>query len=736
MSRLSLHRSTTKSGIPSRVIALALSIVTAMPIAAFAADRSAANVDQKRLVGSASEPGTWLTRGGNTDEQHYSPLAKVDTSNVERLGLAWYGEFDTNRGQQATPLVIDGVLYTSTAWSKVYAYDAATGKQLWFFDPKVPGKKAPDGCCDIVNRGVAAWKGRIYVGTYDGRLIAIDAKTGKPVWETQTTDVTRSYTITGAPRVSNGLVFIGNGGAEFGVRGYVSAYSADTGKLAWRFYITPNPEGKPDGAASDKIHKEIGLKSWGDGWWKQTGGGGTAWDALVYDKDYDQLLIGTGNGTPWSYVARSGGVGDNLFISSIVAVDAKTGAYKWHYQSTPAEEWDFTATQPIVLTELDVGGKRTKVAMQAPKNGFFYVLDRSNGKLLSAKNFMPINWAAGVDLETGRPIEYPAARYSKTGGDFLAIPGAFGAHNWPPMAYSPKTGLVYIPAQQGSFGYKHDPNFKYNPLNGAWNLANISGHPTLAPRDEADRLSITQSFRGDLIAWDPAAQKEVWRVSYPSIGAGGTLATAGNLVFQGTPDGIFHAYAADTGKEVWSYDGRIGIIAGAMSYEIDGTQYVAVLAGLGGSAGLQIPHMKNPRAGIGRVLVFKLDGKGTLPPYQRAHRPAQVPDETFAPELVAKGAAFYGNCVACHGYGTYTNDEVVPDLRRSPMLLHKDAFASVVHDGILESRGMVSFADRMSREDVEALRAYLVDRAKQLKADEDAEQAARAAGNAAEKANP
>lgn len=724
------------SGKRWRIAAALLAAVLPLAAPAIAATASVAAVNQERLVNAGKDPANWVTHGGTTDEQHYSPLDQINTSNVGRLGLAWYGEFDTNRGQEATPLVIDGVLYTSTAWSKVYAYDAATGKPLWFFDPKVPGKTGPLGCCDVVNRGVAAWNGKIFVGTYDGRLVAVDAKTGEKVWETQTTDVTKSYTITGAPRVVKGKVLIGNGGAEYGVRSYVSAYDAESGKLAWRFYITPNPEGKPDGAASDEIHRKIGYNSWGDGAWRQTGGGGTAWDAIVYDKDFDQVLIGTGNGTPWNHRVRSGGVGDNLFISSIVAVNANTGEYKWHYQSTPAEEWDFTATQPIVLTELDVAGKRTKVAMQAPKNGFFYVLDRSNGQLVSAKNYMPVNWATGIDLKTGRPIEYPAARYDKHGNDFLAIPGAFGAHNWPPMAYSPKTGLVYIPAQQGAYGYKDDPNYKYNPLPGAWNLGSISAQPALSPRDEAERLGLTQSFRGDLIAWNPATQKEAWRVEYPSIGAGGTLATGGNLVFQGTPDGVFHAYAADTGKEVWTYDGRIGIMAGAMSYEIGGTQYIAVLSGLGGSAGLQIPHMKNPHAGPGRVLVFKLDADGTLPPYERVHRSAQVPAETFPKELVAKGAAFYGNCVACHGYGTYTNDEVVPDLRRSPMLLSKEAFAKVVYDGVLESRGMVSFADRMSRDDVEALRAYLADRAAQLKADEDAEQAARAAGNAADKANP
>jgi len=695
-----------------------------------AQDRPPASVNQERLVNAHTDPSNWITKGGTSDEWHYSPLDQINTSNISRLGLAWYGDFDTRRGQEATPLVIDGVLYTSTAWSKVYAYDAKTGRQLWFFDPEVPGGKGPDGCCDVVNRGVAAWDGMIFLGAYDGRLIALDAKTGEQRWQTQTTDVTRSYTITGAPRVVRGKVLIGNGGAEFGVRGYVSAYDAYTGDLAWRFYMTPHPEGKPDGAASDEILARVGYASWGDGAWREVGGGGTSWDAIVYDKDFDQVLIGTGNGSPWDYLARSGGEGDNLFLASIVALDADTGAYKWHYQTTPGEEWDFTATQPIILADLNIDGQARKVAMQAPKNGFFYVIDRSNGKLISAKNFMPVNWAAGVDLDTGRPIEYPGARYSKTGGDFLAVPSAFGAHSWHPMSYSPKTGLVYIPAQQAPFGYKSDPDFKWNPRPGTWNLANTSPQTVIWPNSEAERQGMAHSFRSDLVAWDPVKQQEAWRVRYPSIGAGGTFVTAGNLVFQGTPDGMFHAYAADTGEEVWRYDGRIGIIAGAMSYELDGVQHIAVLSGLGGVSALLVPHMHDPHAGMGRILVFRLDGNATLPPYERPMRPAQVPDEVFPQEMVAKGAGFYaGICMFCHGIGAYTNGEVITDLRRSPMLLNKEAFAQVVHGGILERQGMVSFAHSMSLDDVEAVRAYLVDRAIQLQADEEAEQAAKARGN-------
>ncbi|MGE0674055.1 MAG: PQQ-dependent dehydrogenase, methanol/ethanol family, partial [Methylibium sp.] len=398
-------------------------------------------VNAARLAAAAQEPANWMTHGGTYQEARYSPLDQINTRSIARLKLAWYGDFDTSRGQEATPLVIDGVMYTTSSWSKVYAYDAATGKLLWRHDPKVPGDRGADACCDVVNRGVAAWNGKVYVGTLDGRLEALDAKTGKLVWSTVTVDQTRPYTITGAPRVVKGKVLIGNGGAEYGVRGYVSAYDAETGALAWRFYMTPNPENKPDGAASDAILMSKAYGTWHDGAWKQTGGGGTPWDAIVYDADFDQVIIGTGNGNPWSWEHRSGSKGDNLFLGSLLALDAETGAYKWHYQETPSENWDFTSTQPIILTELTLQGRQRKVLLHAPKNGFFYVVDRKDGALISAEPFTTVNWATGIDLKSGRPIEAPGARYERTKKSFWAMPGPFGSHNWHPMAFSPKTGL-------------------------------------------------------------------------------------------------------------------------------------------------------------------------------------------------------------------------------------------------------------------------------------------------------
>ena len=392
----------------------------------------------------------WSNIGFDAKEQRYSPLEQINDGNVDELGIAWFKDLPDARGQEATPIEVDGKLYISTAWSKVFAYDAKTGEELWSYDPGVDGAKAVDACCDVVNRGVAINRGKLFFGTIDGRLIALDANTGARLWETQTTDNSKPYTITGAPRVVKNMVIIGNGGAEFGVRGYVSAYDASDGNLKWRFYTVPNPEGKPDGAASDEIFEKAANATWGDGGnWRESGGGGTVWDSIVYDEDLDQLYFGVGNGNPWNHGLRSGGEGDNLFLSSIVAVNPDTGKYLWHYQETPAESWDYTATQHIIQAEMPIDGKMRKVLYHAPKNGFFFVIDRLDGTLISAEPFVEgINWATGYDMKTGRPIENPDARFYKTGKPFIAIPGALGAHNWHPMSYNPNTGLVYIPAQQ------------------------------------------------------------------------------------------------------------------------------------------------------------------------------------------------------------------------------------------------------------------------------------------------
>jgi quinohemoprotein ethanol dehydrogenase len=514
-----------------RHIVLGLGLISAAAIAATTTTRPrpAAAVDQHRLDNAASEPGNWMTYGGTYAETRFSPLTEINEKTIARLKPAWVVDLDNARGQEATPLVVDGVMYTSTAWSKVMALDAATGKVLWHYDPQVIGGKAVHACCDVVNRGVAVWKGKVYVGTIDDRLIALDAKTGKLLWSVVTADQKQAYTITGAPRVFKDKVVIGNSGAELGVRGYVTAYDTATGKKVWRFYTVPgNPANGPDGEASDAAMK-IALPTWAGEWWKY-GGGGTVWDSMVYDSDLNQLLIGVGNGSPWNHQVRSNGKGDNLFLSSIVAVDPDTGQYKWHYQETPGESWDFTGTQQITLDTLDLGDGPRKVIIHAPKNGFVFVIDRTNGKLLSAKPYVMVNWATGYDLKTGRPNEVEGARYHN--GGFMMAPSGLGAHAWQPMSYDPRTHIAYIPAMQAPLVYANDPKFEFHP--GRWNTAAAMGGaaPGLPADPVARAKAVAAMSRGTLLAWDVVKGKPLWKVEHGFPWNGGTLATAGNLVFQ------------------------------------------------------------------------------------------------------------------------------------------------------------------------------------------------------------
>src|SRR5579883_2038358 len=419
----------------------------------------------------------------------------TNASNVNRLGLAWTFDMETKRGLEATPIVVDGTMYVTGSWSIVYAVDAVTGKRLWRYDPEVSRAWGQRACCDVVNRGVAVYGDLVYVATIDGRLIAL--KNGIPQWSVQTTDKNQSYTITGAPRIVKGKVIIGNGGAEFGVRGYVSAYDAKTGKLVWRFYTVPGDPSKPfESPAMEKA-----AKTWTGEWWKY-GGGGTVWDSLAYDPELDLLYAGTGNGSPWNWKVRSPGGGDNLYLSSIVALKPDTGELVWHYQTTPGDSWDYTAVQQMILTTLSIEGKARKVIMQAPKNGFFYVLDRATGELLSAKPYVTINWAKEVDMKTGRPVENPEARELDPKKMFIQQPGPLGGHNWQPMSYHPGTKLVYIPAQENGYLYMADANFKWVP-GGVWNLGMLP-----IPTDDPAPF-VTP---GMLLAWDPVKQQAKWKV--------------------------------------------------------------------------------------------------------------------------------------------------------------------------------------------------------------------------------
>lgn len=675
-------------------------------------DATANDPTGTRIANADSDPNNWLSHGRGYDEQRNSPLTQINASNVSQLGLVWSHDLDTNRGQEATPIVVDGTMFTTSAWSKVQAFDALTGKVLWEFDPKVPGAAGAKACCDVVNRGVAYWGGKVFVGTLDGRLIALDAKTGKQLWSVVTVDQSKNYTITGAPRVVKGRVIIGNGGAEFGVRGYITAYDAETGKQAWRFYTVPGEPGKADGAASDKVLAKAGS-SWTGNWWKNGGGGGTVWDSMSYDPKLDLLYIGVGNGSYWRRSIRSPGGGDNLFIASIVAIRPETGEYVWHYQETPGDQWDYTATNHMILADLVIGGQTRKVLMQAPKNGFFYVLDRTNGKLISAEPYVKVNWATGIDKKTGRPNFNPDSDYSKTGKTWLAMPGALGAHDWMPMAFNPATGLVYIPAQELGFPYLADPDFKPKPH--GVNLGVDLGALNL-PDDPKVLAAVRKTVKGYLIAWDPKTNKEVWRAPHEGAWNGGVLSTSGNLVFQGDGAGMLNSYDAKSGKKLWSYDVQTGVVAPPITWSRGGKQYVTLVAGWGGAYPLLVGGLswgsKGPVPNRSRVLTFALGANGKLPPAPPVERRTLQATAQFAdPATIALGRKAYDRtCVACHGSGAVSGG-IAPDLRYSATIADKATWESIIIDGALSDQGMISFKDNYTPQEVEAMRAYVIDRA-------------------------
>jgi PQQ-dependent dehydrogenase (methanol/ethanol family) len=668
-------------------------------------------VDEARVLRADREPENWLVHGRTYSEQRFSPLQLVNDKNVAQLGLAWFYDLDTRRGQEATPIVVDGVMYFTTAWSKVFALNAATGAPLWAYDPKVNPEWAVNACCDVVNRGVAVWGGKVFFGTLDGRLVALDAATGKLLWEKLTIDRKFRYTITGAPRVVKSKVIIGNGGAEMDVRGYVSAYDAETGEMAWRFYTVP---GDPAKGFENPILAQA-AKTWSGEWWKY-GGGGTVWDSMVYDPELDLLFIGVGNGGPWNPRIRSPHGGDNLFTCSIVALRPETGDYVWHYQENPDDAWDYDSDEQMILADLTIAGQSRKVLLHAPKNGIFYVLDRATGALISAAPYTHITWASGVDLKTGRPVETELARYPGRNTE-LIIPGPLGAHSWQPMSFSPVTGFVYIPIQDVGFPYKSDADFHVR------NFAFDTGTDFAAagmPQDPAIKKAIMNGVRGRLVAWDPLQQKQIWDVDRPEAWNGGVVSTAGNLVFEGTAKGNFEAYRADTGAKLWSYAIQTGAIAGPITYSVNREQYVAILAGWGGVFPLAAgePALKSGRVrNVSRMLAFKLGGKLGLPPLPEIETEVLHPPAATAPAAtVQRGEALYQRfCGNCHG-DVVVSGGVLPDLRYSSAL-RDDQWVHIVLDGMLRENGMVSFAKEISHGDAAAVRAYVIFRANQSSQD-------------------
>jgi quinohemoprotein ethanol dehydrogenase len=672
-------------------------------------------IDDERIKNAAAEPGNWLSFGRTYEEQRHSPLTQINRETISDLGLAWYKDMGTNRAQEATPIVVDGIMFFTSSWSRVYAIDAKSGEELWMFDPEVPGEVARKACCDVVNRGVAVYKGRVYVGSLDGRLIALDAATGKEVWEVDTIiDRTRFYTVTGAPRVANGKVFIGNGGAEFGVRGYVTAYDAETGEQMWRFYTVPGDPSLP----FEHPEMEVAAKTWKGGNWWEFGGGGTVWNSIVYDPDFNNLYIGVGNGSPWTRIIRSPGGGDNLFLSSIVALDADTGKMKWYYQTTPGDNWDYTAVQDIALADMEVDGEMRKVLLQAPKNGFFYVLDRRDGKLLRAHPYATVTWASHVDMETGRPVENPDMDYTEKAK--WVLPGPLGAHNWQAMSVDVDSGVVYIPAQDNPLIYgvseqlKKTGVLKHEP--GRWNTGIEFGRVT---KMFIDNIAEQPTPKGYLKAFDPLTGKDKWSVEIPHYWNGGVLSSAGGLVFQGDALGMLKAYDKDTGEVVWEFNTYTSMLAPPVTFEIDGVQYVSILTGSGGGdlfGGEPLPpvaeHASLTYNNYGRLLVFSLGGKETIPvPTVRDRSiPTQVVNASV--EDIAAGEIVYNEvCAVCHGLAVRSGGSI-PDLRRMSEGSHQ-IFNQIVLEGLLSANGMAAFDDVISEKDSNQIHAYVRARSEQ-----------------------
>ena len=661
------------------------------------------------LAGETFDPSTlndeadgtnWLAHGRTHSETRFSPLNQINADNISRLGLAWSVELPDARQLVSTTLAVDGILYVTGKFSVVTAIDARSQKILWTYDPKVTDHAGKTlRTLWGTSRGVAYWNGKIYVAAGDGRLIAVDATSGKEVWTSMTVDPGSYYYVTGAPRAFNGKIIIGNGGTEVGpTRGYVTAYDAETGEQAWRFFVVP---GNPADGFEDNAQR-MAAATWNGEWWKH-GGGGNVWNSIVYDPEYNHIYLGTGNGSPWNQKIRSPGGGDNLFLCSIVALDADTGKYKWHYQTVPGETWDFNSAMDIVLTDFKVHDRTVKALMHAPKNGFFYIINRQNGRLLSAKPFAKVTWATEVDMKTGKPVEVPGSRYED--GEILMWPGPSGAHNWQPMSWNPTEQLMYFTVHDMP-GYYNDTKIRKADFqhSGFGFEAGVAYGEHDAPAD----VSINS-----LVGWNPLKQKAEWQVATPPGVHAGTMATAGNLVFQGLGNGKFYAYRADNGERIWEYDAKHGIAAPPITFALDDTQYIALpvgwgggLAMLGGSLGAQHGWVygMHPR----RLLVFALDGKADLPPTPPPMFVTPLDDAKLEidDELVALGEQKWArSCAWCHGPAAVGSGGS-PDLRASGVMLDLNAVKKIMHDGERVSRGMPTFPE-FTEKDIQSIQHYV-----------------------------
>ncbi|MGE0439709.1 MAG: PQQ-dependent dehydrogenase, methanol/ethanol family [Gemmatimonadales bacterium] len=711
-------------------------------LAAACTDTGPGRIDLARYRAAESEPGQWLALGRTFKADRYSPLTRIDTASVAGLGFAWEYQARSHRGrvehgQEATPIVVDGVLYVSGPWGTAFAVDAKTGAEKWRYDPDVDGSYGRRACCDVVSRGLAVWNGKVYVATLDGQLVALDAGTGREIWKQDTfiDRENRFYTITGPPQVAGRVVVVGNSGAEFGVRGYVTAYDLESGEQRWRFFTVP---GDPAAGPPEHPEMELALKTWDPKSDWASGLGGTVWGEMNYDPELNLLYVGVGNSSPYPIWHRSPSGGDNLFLTAILAINPDDGRMKWYYQTTPGEIWDYTATQNMILAELDLGGRRRSVIMQAPKNGFFYILDRATGELLSAKPFVYTNWAKAVD-SGGRPVLTGKGDYRNRPA--VIFPTQAGGHNWQPMAYHPGTGLVYIPAREEGMVMFGEAGYRWLPGDANMGAGAIFGN---LPKDfaasaelpmvvtPAMRAEFEAAVRGEpsmesrefLLAWDPVTQTERWRVPLGSAwwSGGGVLTTAGNLVVQGTAAGALVVYRADTGEKLHEIQTGTGIMAAPVSYEIDGEQYVAVFAGFGGAVSPALPAgiAATKYENYGRILAFKLGGGPTpLPPARQPQVTPEPPEfPWYTDSAAARGAGLAAQrCARCHGGRGEAQLSSYPDLFRLTAETHA-VFDSIVLGGKLAESGMASFADLLSPADAAAIHAYLIREQRKLRNEE------------------
>jgi quinohemoprotein ethanol dehydrogenase len=683
------------------MLRILLSVVSFTSIAHLAF--ASGDVTNDRVLAESATGENWFLKGGSFRGEHYSPLAQINDGNIDELGLAWAVDLPIPDGISATPIVVDGVIYFSGAYAVVYAVDASDGSVLWTYDPEIKKtfqERPGSSWMARVNRGVAVWDGMVFSTVVDCRLNSLDAATGELIWTKQVCDPDGSFAISDSPYVGGDKVFVGNAGSESpdGDRGYVSAYDTNSGDLLWRFYIVPsaNPE------ENDTEAMKMAYETWSGDTLEKHGGGGHSWNEMTYDPISNLLFFGTSGSYPYVYKDRSPDGGDNLFLSSIVAVNADTGEYVWHYQTVDQDSWDYNATMNIVLADLDIDGKARETVLIAPKNGFHYALDRLTGELLTAGKFAKVNWATHINMETGRPVYDPAGEYWNAGtGETIAVwPNMWGAHNWNPMAYHPGLGLSYVPVIDAPsvIEPRGDGSFKDDTVV----FTEVDGEP-FAP--------------GKLVAFDPVSQSIRWTVEHELPYNGGAMATAGNLVFQGNATGRFEAYAADTGELLWSVHTGSAINAAPASYSLDGTQYVLIPVGAGGGVQFYYPdmHASADAKGPTRLMAFSLGGKSALPgPITDQRILPDQPELDADADTIALGAALYdGYCKNCHGaYGVARHGGSVPDLRFAAMETHL-AWNGIVIGGALRMNGMPGFD--LDTADADAIRKYVLSLSEQIR---------------------